>query len=91
MAGVVAMKADNMGSGLRLPKMITLDELAARSGESRRTIDRRVEHGLIKVKKYSRRCTRVTEEEALKYLLSRAEERSDDCDDALTGADSHSQ
>ncbi len=53
---------------LELPKLISLDELAARSGESRRTINRRVEAGVISVRRLSSRCTRVSQEEAIKYL-----------------------
>jgi excisionase family DNA binding protein len=47
---------------------LTLDELAALAGVSRRTIERRVRQGLIPVVRDGLRCTRVTGAAAAAYL-----------------------
>lgn len=51
-----------------LEPLLTLDELAALSGESRRTIERRVMAGHIRVVRLSSRTVRVSSAEAQRYL-----------------------
>ncbi|HKE79043.1 MAG TPA: helix-turn-helix domain-containing protein [Solirubrobacteraceae bacterium] len=51
-----------------LPELLTVDELAARSRESRRTIQRRIAAGDIDVVRLSPRTIRIPRAAAARYL-----------------------
>lgn len=62
------MNAHDVAERTGLEPLLTLDELAVLSGESRRTIERRVREGRIPVKRLGSRTVRVSAAAARGYL-----------------------
>ena len=62
---------EELAARVGLEPMMTLDELAALSKESRRTLERRVEQKRLRVVHLSARAVRVSRSSAAAYLESR--------------------
>jgi excisionase family DNA binding protein len=64
------VNAHDVAERTGLEPLLTLDELAALAGESRRTIERRIREGRIPVKRLGPRSVRVTAAAARRYLAA---------------------